>query len=135
MFLKKVIKTWSYSSNYCSAFRSLLGQLQKLQTLVSKVPRPSSPTTQTGTCLMVSIYYRFYYHFLAESCYCSCFNSHLKYSTYTITFYLFKIRSVFLLTLKELTIFYLWMLIILGACPLLCCVCWYLVTTDLVGWL
>lgn len=35
--------------------RSLLGQLQKLQALVSKVPRPSSPTTQTGTCLMVLV--------------------------------------------------------------------------------
>lgn len=36
--------------------RSLLSQLQKLQSLVSKVPRPSAATsTQTGTCLMVLV--------------------------------------------------------------------------------
>ena len=36
-------------------FRSLLGQLQKLQALVSKVSCPSGSTaTQTGTVLMVS---------------------------------------------------------------------------------
>ena len=36
--------------------RSLLSQLHKLQSLVSKVPRPSSPAaTQTGTCLMVLV--------------------------------------------------------------------------------
>ena len=36
--------------------RSLLGQLQKLQALVSKVPRTAAASaTQTGTVLMVSV--------------------------------------------------------------------------------
>ena len=40
-----------------SIHRSLISQLQKLQGLISsKVPRPSSArSTQTGTCLMVSL--------------------------------------------------------------------------------
>ena len=33
--------------------RSLLGQLQKLQSLVGKIPRPSGGVPQTGTALMV----------------------------------------------------------------------------------
>ena len=35
--------------------RSLMSQLQKLQSLVGKVARPAVPTTQTGTCLMVLV--------------------------------------------------------------------------------
>lgn len=35
--------------------RSLLGQLEKLQSLCGKMPRPSSSSTQTGTVLMVVV--------------------------------------------------------------------------------
>lgn len=36
--------------------RSLLGQLQKLQNLVGKIPRPSGGVPQTGTALMVLVF-------------------------------------------------------------------------------
>ena len=35
--------------------RSLLGQLQKLQSLVGKIPRPSGGVPHTGTALMVGL--------------------------------------------------------------------------------
>lgn len=38
-----------------STNRSLMSQLQKLQNLVARMPRPSSQSTQTGTCLMVLV--------------------------------------------------------------------------------
>ena len=36
-----------------------MSQLQKLQNLVNKVTRPIAPTTQTGTCLMVSLEFKY----------------------------------------------------------------------------
>jgi hypothetical protein len=52
---QKWLPGWSLLGDHCALLRTLLQQLQKLQTLVtSKISRPyKMAATQTGTCLMV----------------------------------------------------------------------------------
>lgn len=62
--LEKRVESFSHENNELkrkvdtleSNNRSLLGQLQKLQSLVGKIPRPSGTVPQTGTALMVLVF-------------------------------------------------------------------------------